>query len=259
MHHVFFAKGETDTMTLPMSILLDLALGLILLSILYNSWQRGFVASLISLVGTAAGFLAASFLSRPLAGRIYDTVLEQRVERYVADTFLAPDGPLSAVMAGIDQAGGAAVQAIADLLTQYGLDYYSDRTAGEMGGEIFGKIGQMGNDPASAIAQVAIRPLVMTVLEIAIFFLLIFVIRIIVGLAVRVGLGVNEIPLIGGVNRMAGLLCGAVYALLMGFLLSMGLVLLAGLGKNQWTYLNSGILRDTFLIRHLLELRQYLP
>ena len=99
----------------------------------------------------------------------------------------------------------------------------------------------------------------MTVLEIAIFFLLIFVIRIVVRVAAHVGLGVNNIPLVGGVNRMAGLLCGAVYAVMMGFLLSMGLVLLAGLGKNQWTYLNSAVLEQTFLIRHFLDLRAYLP
>ena len=128
-----------------------------------------------------------------------------------------------------------------------------------MGGEIFGQIGEFGADPAAAIAQVAIRPLVMTVLEIAIFFLLIFVIRIVVRVAAHVGLGVNNIPLVGGVNRMAGLLCGAVYAVMMGFLLSMGLVLLAGLGKNQWTYLNSAVLEQTFLIRHFLDLRAYLP
>lgn len=246
-------------MVLPMSILLDLALGLVLLSILYNSYQRGFLASLISLAGTAAGFLLAAFASRPLAERVYNAVLAQRVERYVADTLLAPDGPLSAVMSGIDQAGNAAVQAITDFLTRYGLDYYSSRNAGEMGGEIFGQIGEFGADPAAAIAQVAIRPLVMTVLEIAIFFLLIFVIRILVRVAAHVGLGVNNIPLVGGVNRMAGLLCGAVYAVMMGFLLSMGLVLLAGLGKNQWTYLNSAVLEQTFLIRHFLDLRAYLP
>ena len=65
-------------MVLPMSILLDLALGLVLLSILYNSYQRGFLASLISLAGTAAGFLLAAFASRPLAERVYNAVLAQR-------------------------------------------------------------------------------------------------------------------------------------------------------------------------------------
>lgn len=246
------------TTTLPMSILLDLVLGLILLSILYNSWQRGFLASLISLAGTAAGFLVASFVSRPVAEKIYDTVLEQQVERYVAETLLAPDGPLTAVMGGIDQAGNTAVQLIAEFLTEHGWDYYSSRSASEMGGEIFGKIGQMGNDPATAIAQVAIRPMVITVLEIAIFFLFIFVVRIVVRVAAKASMGANEIPLVGGVNRMAGLLCGAVYALLMGFLLSMALLLLAGLGKNQWTYINSSVLQGTFLIRHFLDLRKYL-
>jgi len=52
---------------------------------------------------------------------------------------------------------------------------------------------------------------------------------------------------------------GAVYALLVGYVVSMGLLLLAGLGKNQWEYLNSDVLQETFLIRRFLELRDYLP
>ena len=38
----------------------------------------------------------------------------------------------------------------------------------------------------------------MTVLETAIFFLLLFLTGILVRMAVRVGLGVNRIPLVGG-------------------------------------------------------------
>ena len=51
-------------MDLPMSLIYDAALGLILLSILYRAWRQGFVASLVRLVGTAAGFLVASLFSR---------------------------------------------------------------------------------------------------------------------------------------------------------------------------------------------------
>ena len=37
------------------------------------------------------------------------------------------------------------------------------------------------------------------------------------------------------------------------------MLLLAGLGKNQWDHLNSDVLQETFLIRRFLELRDYLP
>lgn len=246
-------------MSIPMNILLDLALGLCLLSILYTSWRRGFVASFIRLVGTAAGFLLASFLSGPVSERLYGSLLEERVERYVGDTLLAPGSPLLEALAGLDQAGSAAIQAVSGFLAQQGLDFYSPQDAGQMGTDILERITQGGSDPAAAITQVAVKPLVMTVLETAIFFLLLFLTGILVRMAVRVGLGVNRIPLVGGMNRLAGLLCGAVYALLVGYVVSMGLLLLAGLGKNQWEYLNSDVLQETFLIRRFLELRDYLP
>lgn len=246
-------------MSIPMNILLDLALGLCLLSILYTSWRRGFVASFIRLVGTAAGFLLASFLSGPVSERLYGSLLEERVEQYVGDTLLAPGSPLLEALAGLDQAGSAAIQAVSGFLAQQGLDFYSPQDAGQMGTDILERITQGGSDPAAAITQVAVKPLVMTVLETAIFFLLLFLTGILVRMAVRVGLGVNRIPLVGGMNRLAGLLCGAVYALLVGYVVSMGLLLLAGLGKNQWEYLNSDVLQETFLIRRFLELRDYLP
>ena len=246
-------------MSIPMNILLDLALGLCLLSILYTSWRRGFVASFIRLVGTAAGFLLASFLSGPVSERLYGSLLEERVEQYVGDTLLAPGSPLLEALAGLDQAGSAAIQAVSGFLAQQGLDFYSPQDAGQMGTDILERITQGGSDPAAAITQVAVKPLVMTVLETAIFFLLLFLTGILVRMAVRVGLGVNRIPLVGGMNRLAGLLCGAVYALLVGYVVSMGLLLLAGLGKNQWDHLNSDVLQETFLIRRFLELRDYLP
>ena len=246
-------------MSIPMNILLDLALGLCLLSILYTSWRRGFVASFIRLVGTAAGFLLASFLSGPVSERLYGSLLEEREEQYVGDTLLAPGSPLLEALAGLDQAGSAAIQAVSGFLAQQGLDFYSPQDAGQMGTDILDRITQGGSDPAAAITQVAVKPLVMTVLETAIFFLLLFLTGILVRMAVRVGLGVNRIPLVGGMNRLAGLLCGAVYALLVGYVVSMGLLLLAGLGKNQWDHLNSDVLQETFLIRRFLELRDYLP
>lgn len=246
-------------MSIPVNILLDLALGLCLLSILYTSWRRGFVASFIRLVGTAAGFLLASFLSGPVSERLYGSLLEERVEQYVGDTLLAPGSPLLEALAGLDQAGSAAIQAVSGFLAQQGLDFYSPQDAGQMGTDILDRITQGGSDPAAAITQVAVKPLVMTVLETAIFFLLLFLTGILVRMAVRVGLGVNRIPLVGGMNRLAGLLCGAVYALLVGYVVSMGLLLLAGLGKNQWDHLNSDVLQETFLIRRFLELRDYLP
>ena len=250
-------------MPIPMNILLDLALGLILLSILYNSWRRGFVASFIRLAGTVASFLIASFLSRPLAERVYAIFLRERVEQYVSETLLAQGSPLLEALAGLDLgrlelAGGAASQAIAGFLSEQGLDFYSAQDAGQMGRDICSRITEMGSDPVIAITQVAIKPLVMTVLETAFFFLLLFITGIAVRMAAQLGMGVNHIPLVGGMNRLAGLLCGAAYALLVGYVISSALLLLAGLGRNQWELINSSVLQNTVLIRHILELRHYL-
>ena len=246
-------------MSIPMNIILDAALGLVLLLILYNSWRRGFVVSLVRLAGTAAGFVLAAFLKGPIAQWGYNTFLEERVENYVADALLGQGGALSGALSGLDHAGSAAAQLISGLLAERGLDFYSSQDAGQMGKEILARITEKGLDPAAAIAQVAVRPLVMTVLETAVFFLLLLIADLLVRTVARVGLGVNRIPLVGGINRVAGLLCGAVYAVLVGYVIASALVLLAGLGQDRWELLNSAVLRETVLVNWFLGLRTYLP
>lgn len=241
-----------------MNLIYDLVLGLLLLSILYRSWRQGFIASFIRLAGTAAGFLVASFLSRPMAERLYDGLLAKKVEAYVADTLLAPDSPLSSALAGLDQAGSAALHLVTQFLSERGLDFYTAGDAGEMGEKILSGI-LNGTDPAATVAQVVIKPMALTILQTVIFFVILTLAGMVVRAIARVGLGVNHIPLVGGLNRLAGLACGTVYALLLGYVIASALLLLAGLGQNQWDWLNSGILRDTVLIRGLLSLRTWLP
>jgi uncharacterized membrane protein required for colicin V production len=241
-----------------MNLIYDLVLGLLLLSILYRSWRQGFIASFIRLAGTAAGFLVASFLSRPMAEKLYDGLLAKKVEAYVADTLLAPDSPLSSALAGLDQAGSAALHLVTQFLSERGLDFYTAGDAGEMGEKILSGI-LNGTDPAATVAQVVIKPMALTILQTVIFFVILTLAGMVVRAITRVGLGVNHIPLVGGLNRLAGLACGAVYALLLGYVIASALLLLAGLGQNQWDWLNSGILRDTVLIRGLLSLRTWLP
>ena len=241
-----------------MNLIYDLVLGLLLLSILYRSWRQGFIASFIRLAGTAAGCLVASFLSRPMAEKLYDGLLAKKVEAYVADTLLAPDSPLSSALAGLDQAGSAALHLVTQFLSERGLDFYTAGDAGEMGEKILSGI-LNGTDPAATVAQVVIKPMALTILQTVIFFVILTLAGMVVRAITRVGLGVNHIPLVGGLNRLAGLACGTVYALLLGYVIASALLLLAGLGQNQWDWLNSGILRDTVLIRGLLSLRTWLP
>ena len=116
-------------MDLPMSLILDLALGLVLLSILYTSWRRGFLASAIRLGGTVAGFLLASLVSRPAAAELYDRLVRDRVVEYVRGSLLAQGSALSQALEGTGQAGSA-LEAVAELLEEWGLDYFSSADAG---------------------------------------------------------------------------------------------------------------------------------
>ena len=130
-------------MNLPMNLILDLALGLVLLSILYTSWKRGFMATAIRLAGTVAGFLLASLVSRPAAAELYSRFLESRVEDYVRENLLAEGSALAEALAGNGQVGSA-LEAVTSLLEEWGLDYYASGSAGDMSRELLDLLAQMG-------------------------------------------------------------------------------------------------------------------
>ena len=112
-------------MNLPMNLILDLALGLVLLSILYTSWKRGFMATAIRLAGTVAGFLLASLVSRPAAAELYSRFLESRVEDYVRENLLAEGSALAEALAAIAREYGLSISTCAEEidLSPQGIDH----------------------------------------------------------------------------------------------------------------------------------------
>jgi uncharacterized membrane protein required for colicin V production len=75
-------------------------------------------------------------------------------------------------------------------------------------------------DVAQQIVENIISPLVIPIITVLVFFVTFIVVRLLISLLVAVLTNVNKIPLLGGVNRVLGLLVG-----LLGGLLNVLLIL----------------------------------
>ena len=248
-------------MELTVSIALDIILVVLMISIVYKSYRRGFLASLFNLLGTVVSYTLAAMFSRPISGWIYDSFIE---ERAVA----AIEGKLAEVSVGgmtLDNLAGFAeiadfrdtlVRGIAGALEEVcpGLEFFSRSSSADTAASVLDQI-RDGTAIAQAVADRAVEPAVINILSIGVFFVLFSVVMFVVRMLVRMGRGVNHVPLVGGLNRLAGLALGVVYAGMLGYVLSLGLALVAGLSGDAIPFLTIPILEDTHLISRLISLR----
>ena len=177
-----------------MSAILDIITVVLFIGIILSSVSRGFVRSVVELIGIIVSFLVASALSIPFGNWIYLHFIK---------------APLtSGASSYIASLSGSAEQSFRQFLANYHLsaDFLSS-TAGSAGSAgnsalVSGLVDPMGNLIGRGIA----------------FILLFLVCMFAVHLIARVGDVVNKLPLIGGLNRLLGALIGVVKAVLVMFL-----------------------------------------
>ena len=98
------------------ALVLDLLLGAVMLICVVSCYKRGFVSSLLRLVGAAATCVAAALLSRPVGSWLYDTFARERVHSYVEEKVASVLG--GAAQDGLEALGGmrdAALDALMEI------------------------------------------------------------------------------------------------------------------------------------------------
>ena len=245
-------------MTFTVSMALDLILALLLVKVVYDCWRRGFLAVLLKLAGTVASYILAALLSRPVSVWIYHRFLETRVVEAIAQRLpdaindLTP-GDLAA-LEGLAQFKETITEALAQAMESLDLTFFSGVDSAGAAQSVVEKV-ESGTTAAQAIAEAAVQPAVITLLSIGVFFVLFSLVMILVRALVRMGRGVNHVPLVGGVNRLAGLGLGVIYAGVLGYLIALGLTLVAGISGGKIPFLTTAVLEDTTLIRWLIHLK----
>ena len=234
-------------------MILDIVLAVILAGIAWKAWKAGFVAAFISLIGTLAGYLGAAVLSGPVSRWLYVSVAHDRVLEYVSDRL--PDQVAGVPLDSLGELAELKDQAIAHIsgvLEELGLDWgllsQGEATGSDAAHQIYGQVAEEGHTMAQAIVDVVAGPAVEFAIRIGVFFLLFFLIMLVVRMLVGLGRGVNHVPLVGGFNRLLGLGLGCVQAAVAGYLITMALMLLITLSGNRWGWLNSHVISETNLI-----------
>lgn len=181
------------------------------------SWKKGFLAGLTELIGAVLGVAAAVWASRVLAPPLYQRFLSPSVTDQVEKAVQQSGGDLAAAVQGMDFLPEAVRQPLAELLQNAG-----------------------GTLPEQVSA--ALEPLLLPFVQVVLFLVCCMVVRWVFRLLVGLFRCVNGVPLIGGVNRLLGLVLGLGTGALDCWLLAMLLWFVASITAGRWEFLNRAVL-----------------
>lgn len=229
-------------------IILDALALLVLLLFFFLGRRRGFVAMALLLVGALVSLWAAQQLAQPAAQWCYDSFARERLVRFVEDKL--EDGE-----------GGSDIALLADRMEGFSEDYDPARvldrlkdkadglldelerfTASQNGqGAVIPFLDELDADPqqteqlqellsdgatlAEALVESLLKPVALSFLETLCFLVLFLLFMVVIRLLIALSGVLNRLPLLGGMNRFLGSLCGlaegAVVLYLLGILLRM--------------------------------------
>ncbi len=232
----------------------DLAAVAVILWFIAKGYRSGLLASVVRLLGKLLAFFGALFLSRPVAQLAYQAFVKNRLVAYVDKVIL--DNPGIAEMLdgleGVMTFFAEKAEGFAALVRAF------DRLPGTVGGvqEVASLSGaesrliemmNSGATLAEAIAESALSPTILMIMQAVAFLVLFLVLTLLVNWLVSLLGVVNRIPVIGTFNGLLGAVLGAGEALLALYILGV-----AATGGNQ--YLSVEILENTWLLRRIIYL-----
>lgn len=193
----------------------------------WSGYRKGLVRILLQLCSTLAAVLLAVSLSHPVSDflkertPVYDEVKAQ-TEKFVNNA-----GGIRNLDANMEILGNDSAFEKSELAVMEALHLPQNIQAYILAADV-GKYMNVGVNAVNGLIVAALADLVFSAL---VFSVLFAVILVALRLVIKLTDVINLIPLVGGVNHMAGLAAGAVYGLLIVWL---AFVVISMFGSQEW-------------------------
>ncbi len=173
-----------------MNLGIDIAVVVIVIVSVIFGFKRGLLSSLISLAGSIASFIGASYLSDIVSRWVYDTFISSRIVSSISDNITqSTDG-----------------DSFLNMLENSSLGNFIDmqKATDAIGGFFQGASDLDPSGNAELLANTLVMPSVVSVINIIVFILLLIIFLTLCGIIIKVSDGLNYVPIIGGLNRFFG-------------------------------------------------------
>lgn len=225
-----------------MAYLLDGAAILVLVLAAIFGYKRGFVRSLVQLVGCVCALILAALLARPAAGAVFDGFFREPVEQKIV-SFWQENASADGLQQALDSLPGP----VKNLMQANGIG-----SAEEMLEAVGMSGGEAADTVARAVTDRVVGPLCEFFLAAIAFLILFLLLMIVVSILARLVSGLFKAPVLRQLNGVLGVVLGLVQGLL--FLFVGVLVLEAAAGAaDPGSALSPQTLEETVLVRFLLS------
>lgn len=196
-----------------MSIMLDVVTAVIIIAVVCKGAAKGFLSALAELAGFVVSLIAAAAFSGPFGSFIYTNFLKD------------------AVHSAVESAANAKIAGSGAALAKLASTYSAAKNAAV-------------NDAANQAGLLIGRGIA--------FFIILILCLIIVGLIARAFRGVNRLPVLGALNRLAGAVLGVVTAMLVVFVLCTALSAMMPLFAAQKDpVITTSTIDSTYLFKYI--------
>ena len=192
-----------------MAYILEGAARLVVLLAVFIGYHRGFVRSLIQLVGLIAAAVVAAALSTGIAALVFDNFISDGLTQTVSSKIQTADTATAAE--SLQQALEELPGPISNALAQY------IGTPEQIVSGIQGSLDSSAEAVASTVVRSVIRPVAVALLRFLVFFVLFILLMIVVGLVARLVNGLFKAPVLKQVNGALGAVIGLIQGILFLF------------------------------------------
>lgn len=212
--------------------LYDLLFVVVLILTASSGWRRGFVSSLMLLIGGVAGIFGAVLVARTAGPVIYNDYVGASIAEKISATLAESGGDAAAAVQSLTFLPESIRQTLVDTMT-----------------EITGE--------ATPHVIEVLEPIVLPLIQVILFLVVCVAVRWLFRALAWALRGCNSIPLVGSLNRLLGLVLGALTGVLNCWLLSLGLWLAGMLANGQVEFLRSSVMGQSLIYSLLSGLNPF--
>ena len=227
------------------STIIDIGLIVVILICVIRAYIDGFFTSVIRLIGNLGSLFGAWYVASTYSQPIFDTLLRNslitRSYSYLEQTARNID-----IETALSSVIGKWPQEFVNTILEKTQDSLSVLLTPDMESAVF-------------LVDSFIAPIVVACISVVIFLVLFIAVRVVCGLLAKMFKTVNKVPVLGGLNRLAGGLAGFVIGgvniILLSFLFSI-IVIITGDGLS---WLNSGVIAGSQILAFTGAINPFLP
>lgn len=226
-----------------MGYILDVAVILLFVLAIFIGYKRGFVKSIVRVVGCLLALVIAGSLSSVVAGGIYDAFLADTVTDQIAGQIPAAD--TASIKEGLSAVMDKLPQSVVNALGNYNLDS-PDAIVDSLEGTLTGDVHQI----AATLSEKVVRPIAVLLLSMVCFFVLFILLVIVVLILAHVIGKVFKLPGLKQINGVLGAVLGVVEGVLW-VLVAVTIVHFVALSSPADALISQASLDNSLLVKHL--------